>query len=147
VLLGAEDIVSVDAIIGKTLYGREDVALKRIASDNAASVGSTPVGTPVGIVYSYLLPGPGRSSLYWMFLDDSGNAYYAEHQPGRFSFESLRAQGVLTTEEQIQAEIEKNKPWEDKVIDAGKWIAIVAVVGFVAVQLVPKLFSTPSQSS
>jgi len=147
VQIGAGEITSVDAVIGRTLYGLQDVELKRIAADAAPSIGSAPAGTPVGVVHSYLLPGSGRSSLYWMFLDQGGNAYYAEHATGRFDFDALHAQGVLTTEEQIEAEAEKNKPLEDKLIDAGKWIAIAALVVFAGVQLVPKLFSSSSSQS
>lgn len=145
--LSANEISSADDIIGKTLYGNTAVPVKRLALDSAPVAWTVPAGAAVGIVYSYLMPRPPeRQGLYWMFYDPTGSPYYAEHQPGRFSFEALHAQGVKTTEEKLQAEIEKNKPLEDKLIDAGKWIAVAAIGAFAVVQLLPKLLSK-SQSS
>jgi hypothetical protein len=145
-LTGTGDIVGVDEIIGKTLFAQTAVPVKWLASDAAPVAWTVPAGQPVGVVYSYLMPlQSGRTNLYWMFR--SGAEYYAEHVPGRFSFEALRSQGVITTEEQIQKQIEENKPWEDRLIDAGKWIAIAAIVVFAGVQLIPKLFASSQQSS
>ena len=144
----ANEIVGADEIVGKTLFGRTEVPVKRLPLDSARVEWTVPVGQAVGVVYSFLMPlESGRANLYWMFYDPTGHAYYAEHLPGRFSFEALRAQGVITTEEEIERQIEENKPWEDKAIDALKWVAIIGIVVFAGVQLVPKLFSPSQQSS
>lgn len=138
--LAGGEMTGVDEVIGKTLYGLTDVPYKQFASDSARVAGVFAAGSPVGVVYSYLMPGPGRSHLWWVFVDQMGNNYYAEHLEGRYSFEALRSQGVKTTEERIQEQVEANKDWTDKAIDAGKQIALIAILVFAGVQLAPVLF-------
>ena len=140
-----QEVTSAAEIIGKTLYALTAVPVKRLASDAASVAWTVPAGGQVGIVYSYLMPRPGtRVNLWWAFIDPTGNEYYAEHLTGRYYFQALRGQGVLTTEERIAKEAEENKPLEDKIIDAVKGLAIVGIVAFAAVQLIPKFFSTTS---
>jgi hypothetical protein len=114
-----------DQIIGKALIGKEPVNLYRNAQDNASVVYTVPSGQPVGVVESYLAPGPGRNSLYWQFRDNSGRAYYSEHRPGRYNIEALTNQGALTLEEQKKAEEEKNLTTTDKIIKAGSNILLL----------------------
>ena len=114
-----------DQIIGKSLVAKEPVDIYRTASDNAASVYTVPAGTSVGIVYSYLLPGPGRASIYWQFLDNNGRSYFTSHQAGRYDVKSLKDQGALTLEEQQKIEQEKNLTGTDKLIRAGTNLILI----------------------
>ena len=84
-------------IIGKTLIAAGPVTIYRAANDSAAPVYTVPVGQSVGVVYSYLLPGSGRASLYWMFNDSNGRPYYTRHAAGVYSLTALKDQGVKTT--------------------------------------------------
>ena len=120
---------SADQIIGKALIGKEPVKLVRIPQDNSPSVYTVPTGSPIGVVESYVIPGPGRTNLYWQFADNTGRPYFAEHRPGRYNIEALSNQGALTLEQQKKEEEEKNLTTTDKVIRAGTNILLI-VGGF-----------------
>lgn len=119
----------VDQIIGKGLVAKQPVKIKRAASDQAADVYTVPTGTSVGIVYSYLMPTAGRSTLYWEFIDSNGRSYYAAHRPGFYDVESLKNQGALTFEEQKKQEEEKNLSTADKAIRAGTNVLLILGAG------------------
>lgn len=114
-----------DQIIGKSLLAKVPVDIYRTASDSAPSVYTVPAGTSVGIVYSYLLPGPGRSTIYWQFLDNTGRSYFTSHQAGKYDVKSLQDQGALTLEEQKKLEEEKNLTGTDKIIRAGTNLILI----------------------
>lgn len=90
-------------IIGKTLIAARPVDLKRLPYDASPAVYTAARGQSVGVVYSYLLPGPGRANLYWVFNDKFGNSYYAKHEAGAFSLTALTDQGAQTTLQVTQA--------------------------------------------
>jgi hypothetical protein len=71
---------SATQIIGATMYAKKRIELKTLPQDNAPVYRVANAGDFIGIVYSYLEAGPGRSSLYWMYYDSDGAAYYAPHR-------------------------------------------------------------------
>lgn len=96
-------------IIGKTLFARTSVAIKKLPLDDSKPFKKIKSGNKIGEVYSYLNPKAGsRENLYWQFINPDGSFFYAEHQEGRFDTESLRHQGVKTLEEK-EKEIEEGK--------------------------------------
>jgi len=106
----AETIYSADQIIGKALFAKVPVKLKRIATDNAPSVYTVPAGTKVGDVYSYLNIKPGeRKNLYWAFYDSKKKPYFVEHMKGAFDINTLKEQGALTVKETAEAEAKKSE--------------------------------------
>jgi hypothetical protein len=114
-------------IIGKTLYAKTSVNLKRNPEDSAAIVYTVSPGGVVGIVNSYILPKIGRNAnLYWQFSDGNNN-FYAEHLVGRFDTKSVEVQGAISLEEQQEAAAEAAESWTDK---AGKYVSYIgAAVG------------------
>jgi hypothetical protein len=100
---------SADQIIGKTLVARRNVELKRLPSDTAPVTYTVKPGQTVGVVYSYLLPKAGRSTLYWQFIDANGNYFYAPHKEGIYDIDIIKTQGGKTTEEKRKEEEEKKK--------------------------------------
>ena len=100
---------SADQIIGKTLVARRNVELKRLPTDTAPAVYTVKPGQTVGVVYSYLLPKVGRSTLYWQFVDANGNYFYAAHKEGIFDIDIIKEQGGKTAEEKRKEEEEKKK--------------------------------------
>jgi hypothetical protein len=110
-------------IIGKTLYAKTSVPLKRNPDDNAAVVYTVSPGGTVGIVNSYILSKPGRNAnLYWQFSDGNNN-FYAEHLIGRFDTKSVEVQGATSLEDQQEAAAAAAETWADK---AGKYISYLA---------------------
>jgi len=110
-------------IVGKTLFAKSSVALKRLPEDNAAVIYTVSPGGVVGIVNSYILPKPGRNAnLYWQF-SDGNKSFYAEHLIGKFDTKSVEVQGATSLEEQ-QAQAEAAaESWMDKV---GKYVSYIA---------------------
>jgi len=109
-------------IIGKTLYAKTSVPLKRNPDDSASVVYTVRPGGTVGIVNSYILSKPGRNqNLYWQFSDGTNN-FYAEHLIGRFDTKSVEVQGATSLEDQQEAAAEAAETWVDK---AGKYIGYI----------------------
>ena len=63
---------SPEDIVGKHLHAVSRVPIRKLPWDNAPEVGEFKKGDYVGQVYAFLVPKPGRSVLYWMFLDSYG---------------------------------------------------------------------------
>lgn len=102
---------SADDIIGKTLTAKQPVNIYRY--DNwETPVYTVKAGQPVGVVFSYLAPNDTRPELLWMFYDANKKPYYAKHKAGAYSVKSLKEQGVLTEQEQAEA----NQSTGDKII-------------------------------
>jgi len=106
---------NVDDIIDKTLIAKQPVKLYRFANDGAPVIFTVNPGQQVGKVYSYLLPGPNRTNIYWAFFDDTNRPYYAEHAPGKFDIKALGEQGALTLQEQQAAAVEASMTSGDKI--------------------------------
>ena len=110
-------------IIGKTLYAKTSVPLKRNPDDSAAVVYTVSPGGTVGIVNSYILSKPGRNAnLYWQFSDGNNN-FYAEHLIGRFDTKSVEVQGATSLEDQQEAAAAAAETWTDKI---GKYVSYLA---------------------
>lgn len=118
---------SANDIIGKTLYAAKDIEVKSGAFDNSEVIQVIQKGTMIGIVYSYLLPTSGRSSLYWMFQPTYGAPFYVEHKKGRFDLEALEDQGVMSLEE--IAELNNPKSTIDKILNTVLKLGAMYVVG------------------
>lgn len=99
--------------------------LYRFPSDSYPVLATIQPGQIVGVVYSYLIPRPelGRAYLWWVFLDDNGVEYYAEHRPGVFDTKFLMGQGVRTTGEK----------WWERVFDWDVKGASVGLLGLLAI--------------
>lgn len=110
-------------IIGKTLYAKTSVPLKRNPDDSAAVVYTVSPGGTVGIVNSYILSKPGRNkNLYWQFSDGNKN-FYAEHLIGRYDTKSVEVQGATSLEDQQEAAAAAAETWTDKI---GKYVSYLA---------------------
>lgn len=110
-------------IIGKTLYAKTSVPLKRNPDDSAAVVYTVSPGGTVGIVNSYILSKPGRNkNLYWQFSDGNKN-FYAEHLIGRYDTKSVEVQGAISLEDQQEAAAAAAETWTDKI---GKYVSYLA---------------------
>lgn len=104
-----------DQIIGKSLTAKTPVKIYRAPDDNAPPVYTVNPGENIGVVTSYLNPGPGRSVLYWVYRDQTGRNYYTRHAQGRYDIDALQNQGAQSTAEELQAEAEKKKTLSDKI--------------------------------
>ncbi len=91
-------------IIDKTLFAATRVPIKRQPWDSAPVVSYAAPGQKIGVVYTYQGIRPGRSVLYWGFIDGNNIMYYTEHREGYYNLQSLRGQGLLTLEEKQQQE-------------------------------------------
>lgn len=124
-------LYSADQIIGKSLYAKTAVKLKRIAQDSAPDIYTVNPGQLVGIVYSYVMPSADRATLYWQFLDANGRAYYAAHTPTSFSLTKLAEQGALSVKEEAAAAAAAAETTPQKIERLFKyslWIIAGAVV-------------------
>jgi hypothetical protein len=134
------DLYSADQIVGKTLYGKTEVPIKRLPMDAAPVVYTGDAGKAVGVVYSWLDAKPGRSNLYWMFYDSMGKPYYAEHIEGRFSTSELAEQGTLTVKEQVEAQQKKDESTKDFIERMVKY-AVIGLGAFMVIKaVIPNLF-------
>ena len=125
-----------DQIIGKSLVAREPVNIYRVPDDNATPVYFVRSGETVGTVTSYLNPGPGRNTLYWVFRDVNGRNYYTQHRPGMYDVPSLQSQGALTTAEELQAEQEKNKTTAEKIFTKAQNLLLIGALVYLAAQII-----------
>lgn len=109
-------------IVGKTLYALNDVNITRSPYDGASAVFKVKQGQPIGVVFSYLSPTAGRSSLWWMFYDSNKKAYYVEHKPGLFSTSAIKDQGGKDTETIVKEQEHANESgrdfWSNKALTA-----------------------------
>lgn len=104
-----------DQIIGKSLTAKIPVKIYRTPDDSAAPVYTVSPGENIGVVTSFLNPGPGRSGLYWVFKDQTGRNYYTRHAQGRYDITALQNQGAQSTAQELEAEAEKKKTVSDKI--------------------------------
>lgn len=123
-------VYSADEFINKTLIAQQKVPVYRDATDIAKPVYYVDAGQPVGIVYSWLSPMAGRSQLWWMFEKSYLDFYYTPHVPARFNWPALKEQGVLSTEEKIEEEKKKDRPWyENLILNYGPWVLGALLAG------------------
>lgn len=115
----ADTVYNAGDIVGKTLVAKVPVKTYGYPGDNSTPGAAIPAGQTIGVVYSYLDadPSQGRTGIWWMF--QTGNGYfYVPHQTGAFDVKVLTDQGVLTTDEKTQAELDANKPWYQHILDS-----------------------------
>lgn len=142
-------VYNVEDIMDKTLFAKAKVPIyDNVPPAQKKLVGYALPGNPVGVVYSYLAADPtrGRNNLWWMFYPASNYShnYYAEQIGGYYDVSQLKAQGVLSIEEQIQKEEEENLPWYEKLITKyGPWI-LGAGIAAAAVKGILSRPKTPS---
>jgi hypothetical protein len=105
VYLNDSTVFNAGDLMGKTLIAR-----KRLTAYNSSltePIGYIAAGQPAGVVYSYLEPKPGvRDKLFWVF-EVNGFFYYIPHERGAFDVSVIKQQGVLTLEEKLQKELER----------------------------------------
>ena len=122
------DIFNASDIVGKTLFARTAVPLKRYAQASAPVVYTAKPGQAVGTVYSWVMDGP---TLYWQFIDEKGAPYYAEHRTGRFSVGALQQQGAQTLEDIKEAQQAADNPLGTTVERILKPVALAAAAYFI----------------
>lgn len=120
-------LYSVTQIIGKSLYAKKDVQLKRSAFDATASVYTVKKGSLIGVVQTYVLPREGRKNLYWEFQNSYGVTLYCEHKEGNFSLTKLLEQGVISVKEEIEAKKEAETESTKDGFDKTKEIANIGL--------------------
>ena len=132
-----------DNIVGKTLFAARRVQLKAQPFDASPNVQTVEPGAAVGRVWSYLQPGPGRSTLYWMFEDGRGGYLYAPHNAKDFDTEQLES----------QFEKEQDAAWYESILpgkqtdplglspQVGKVVNTITVVSIAAIiiTLIPRI--------
>jgi len=134
------DVYSADQIIGKTLYAKEDIPVKRLPNDTAPVVFTAKKNSPLGTVYSWLAPQPGiRKNLWWMFYDSNKKAYYIEHKEGRFDVDNLKEQGALTVKEQQAAKKKENESTKDFIERLFKYALVAGGVYVIGKALIGKI--------
>lgn len=117
---------SANQIVGKTLIAKKPVAIKRLPSKSAPTVYTVPVGSTVGVVYSWI----SRDGLvWWMYYDDKGNTYYTQHEPGRYDVGALSAQGTQSLE-QIQEDQKKDDSPVGYYIEKLAKPVVMVVIGY-----------------
>jgi hypothetical protein len=124
-------IYSAADIIGKTLIAKKSIGIKREPTDLASIIFTVQPGQSVGIVDSYYNVIPGRSVLYWGFKDANGRNYYAPHLEGYFDLTALKDQGVITTQEKTQLELQKNETTKSFIERNIKNIIIIAAAAYI----------------
>jgi hypothetical protein len=129
---------SADQIIDKTLVAKKPVKLYRLPNDSAENIYTVMPGQTIGKVFSYLVPGPERSVLYWAFYDDKQRPYYTPHITGNFDIKSLSDQGALTIIEQQEQAAEQQLSTTDKAFRLIKNIAFLAAGAYLIKSFIDK---------
>lgn len=120
-------IYNASQIIGKDLYAKKKITVRKSPSDTAAVAYTVNNGNRVGTVYSYLTR---DGAIWWMLTDNN----YVKHEQNAFSIQALREQGAKTSEELEKEKEDKNKPAFEKFMEAaGKVLkyGAFAVGGFI----------------
>jgi len=129
----AKGSYTVDKLIGLTIRAKSPTAYYNIPTymDNPIKLGTVKTGDIIGVVDSWTGGEAGRP-LHLQFKRLNGSVYYVPLLPGMMDNEFNRAQGLTTTQEDIQAKAEEDKSTLDKFLDTltggaskvGKYILI-----------------------
>jgi hypothetical protein len=109
-------------VVGKVVIADRPTPIKKSPFDNSPVTKTIPKGQQVGTVYSFLMPGNGRTNLYWQFYDTWGQPYYTADQSGIWNATGLQAQGVKSLEDQKNAIENAGLTLEDKIKNYVIWI-------------------------
>lgn len=125
---------SADDLIGVVLYAKR-TGIKSLSLPSPASevINTYNAGDMIGQVYSYIIHPDG---LYWVF-EYSGGSFYVKHAKDTFSTESFKDQGILSTKEKLELEIEQNETIGERVqTDIKKIIRAVTIIAIIIVILI-----------
>ncbi len=125
-------LYNADQVTGRDLYALTPVPLTSDGMDKTKPFAVIPAGDRVGTVESWVGPKAGRKRLQWMFYDESGRAFFAEHFVGRFDIGTLRDQGALSVIEQIAQEKADREPLKTKIFTFLKWGVGIGVAAYLA---------------
>ncbi|MFA7302010.1 MAG: hypothetical protein WC069_06890 [Candidatus Shapirobacteria bacterium] len=129
----ADTNYSADDIIGATLYAKRSLKGLSVPSENATVIQTFGYGDMVGVVQSYIVHADG---LYWQ-IDYPGGSFYVKHEPGNFSTDNIRDQGILTTREKIEKAEEQNETVLERIkVDMKKVIKTFTIVAIVVIVLI-----------
>lgn len=120
-------IVSVNQVIGKTLFAAKNVqAFSAAKPEKQYFLYTIKKGEPVGVVYSYVQDSKGV--IWWMFYDKNNKSFYVIHTPDSFSLSALKEQGTKTEKEIQDEKDDEDKPWYEKILsDAGSFATKAAI--------------------
>lgn len=140
------EIFNAGDILNKTLIAKVGVPVYRQPVDGSKPFGTVKAGQPVGVVYAWLDPKPPeRAGLWWSFYDGFNQTYFTPHKENIFDVNALRQQGVISTEEKVQEEQEKedleNLPWYERLIKKYGTTVVLALLGAAVIK---GYFSRPS---
>lgn len=119
---------SADDLIGKTLYAKANVPLRRLPQDDSPVIFTVKPGGTIGVVDTYVVR---DGTVWWSFKDANKRNYYAQHKAGEFAEGPLKEQGLIDTQTKIKNEQRENEgimPFIERNI---KTIAIIAAVAVV----------------
>lgn len=119
---------SADDLIGKTLYAKANVPLRRLPQDDSPVIFTVKPGGTIGVVDTYVVR---DGTVWWSFKDANKRNYYAQHKTGEFAEGPLKEQGLIDTQTKIKNEQRENEgimPFIERNI---KTIAIIAAVAVV----------------
>lgn len=108
----ADTIFSADQIIGKTLFAKTVVNVRKLPDVTSEILSKTKPGQNVGRVYSYV----ERDSKIWWQLESEKGAW-VQHNAGWFSIKVLKDQGAKTVKEVVKQKQQEEKSFTDKLGD------------------------------
>lgn len=126
---------SADDLIGKTLYAKTNVPLRRLPQADSPVIFTVKPGSTVGVVDTYVVR---DGNIWWSFKDATGRNYYAHHQQGTFAEGPLKEQGLIDTQTKIKNEERANEgimPFIERNI---KTIALIAAAAVVLKSIIDK---------
>jgi hypothetical protein len=130
------DVYSATDLIGKSLFAKKSIPLKRFTDDDKPTVYTVDPGKLVGVVYSWVVKPDG--TLWWAFYDQNKNPYYAKHAEGNFSLSELTAQGLESVAQKAKDEAKANESITDKIERNLHWIVIAVVIAFLGKTAIQK---------
>ena len=126
---------SASEIIGKNLFAKKAVELRRLPDLNSPVIYTVDPGQNVGVVYSYI-NAKNNNPLFWQFKDNAGRFYYSEHEPGLYSEKVIRDQGGQTTKEVEDSKKDKEKDIFDKINGTVKTVGLFFIGGYLITKVI-----------
>lgn len=126
---------SAGEIIGKNLFAKKDVPLRRLPDLNSPVIYTVEPGQNVGVVYSYIRS-KENNPLFWQFKDNQGRFYYSPQAPGLYSEKVLRDQGAQTTKEIEEEKNQEEKDIFDKINGTVKTLGFFFIGGYLITKVI-----------